>query len=141
MKIDIFTLCDHAVNYGPKLCITGATDVIFAGQFPAVIQQAAIMAKMRFERHEQGMHTIKTSIIDADGKEVTNQPVVQVNVAFPPESPTGSELNMTFHIDNLRNVTIPKPGEYALSLFVDGSHVSTIPLFVVYVPKQQAPAK
>jgi len=57
MKLELFTLCDFAADYGGKLSVVGIFDTLGAKQVPAVHPQCAVAAKMRFEKIEEGPMT------------------------------------------------------------------------------------
>ena len=64
MKLEIFTLCDFAADYGGMVCITGAFDRIQAKEAPAPLRNCTVYARVRFEPIEESTHKIRISFID-----------------------------------------------------------------------------
>ena len=125
MKLEIFTLCDSAVDYGGKLCILGAFDRILAKEAPFVYQHCAVAARLRFHRIEEGKHHLRVTFADEDGKTVLPNVDGEVTVKFGPSSPSAA-INLIMGINGLK---LERFGEYTVDLAVDGVHQGSLPLY------------
>jgi hypothetical protein len=127
MKVEIFTLCDAATtDAAGKLNILGSFDRLNAKQAPVTHPQCALAIKLRFERLEEGMKSIRVGFVDADGASVmpTLETTTQVQFGLNDSSATAS---LVLVIQQLR---LPKFGEYSIDLAVDGDQKASIPLVV-----------
>ena len=79
MDVEAFILCDCATDQQGKLNILGAFDRLYTRKIPAVHPACAVAVRLRFSKFEEGEHTIKINLIDADG-----------NPAGYPANPNGS---------------------------------------------------
>lgn len=128
MTVEIFTFCFAATpGHHGELNILGATDRIAAAQFPMGLQWSTVVAKIRFERIEEGEKEIKFSFVNSDGKPILNPPPPQkINVQIPPGVSTSSFLV----VFGMQNLWIPSAGEYQIGLAVNGRHEMSVPLIV-----------
>jgi hypothetical protein len=129
MNIEAFMLCDAATDQMGKLNVLGAFDSIQAHQFPVVHPACAVALRLRFSPLEKGDHQIDICFLDADGKEVIPTLHANVHIAIPP-SQTSAVINLVL---NLQGVKFTQPGEYAVTLEIDGEEKNVIPLFLKYV--------
>jgi hypothetical protein len=127
MKIEIFTFCLGArPGMGGELHILGAVDTISVQQFPAAIT-CNVVARIRFEKIEEGVKELKFSFVDSDGKPVMKSPPPQkVNIQIPAGAPSAS-AGIVF---GMQNVQIPSAGEYEIGLAVNERHEISVPLYV-----------
>ena len=56
MVVEIFTLCDYAINENGKLTIVGTFDSFGSKDIPFVHDQCALVFKLRFTLEEQNSH-------------------------------------------------------------------------------------
>jgi hypothetical protein len=131
MKVEVFALCDAAVDYGGKLSLLGAFDGIFAHQAPVSHPQCAIALRVRVPRAEEGQHEITLNFIDADGHNVMPGVNGSFEVRMPPERDSVA-VNLVLNIHQLR---FERFDDYAIDLTIDGQFVASLPLVVV----QRAP--
>jgi hypothetical protein len=127
MKIEIFTLCDAATtDAGGKLNILGSFDRLNAAQAPITHPQCALAIKLRFERVEEGTKSIRIQFVDVDGKPVmpTLDTTAQVRFASTDSTATASLILV------IQQLQLPRFGDYAIDLAVDGHHAGSIPLTV-----------
>jgi hypothetical protein len=127
MKVEIFTLCDAATtDAAGKLNILGSFDRLNAAQAPVTHPQCALAIKLRFERVEEGVKSIRIQFVDADGKPVmpTLDTTTQVRFGSTDSSATASLILV------IQQLKLPRFGEYAIDLAVDGHHAGSIPLTV-----------
>lgn len=132
MDIEIFTLCDHAQDFGGKLVIVGTFDNIWAGGFPCVHPACSITGRLRFDPHESGRHRIRINIVDEDGREIV--PPLMGELDLRPPAGVGSvAANFVLTIGQL---AFPKPGHYSIDLFLDDAHARSLPLSVHLRPME-----
>jgi hypothetical protein len=130
MDIEIFTLCDHAQDFGGKLVIIGTFDTITAPVFPAVHAALSIAARIRFLRTEAGLHKINILVVNEDGKEILPPFSGDLTVNPPPQS---ESMVVNFCLD-VGRLTFEKPGRYGIDLIVDGVHQRSLPLLLFKRP-------
>ena len=130
MKLELFTLCDYAADYGGKLSIIGIFDTLWAKQVPAIHPQCSVAAKMRFEKIEEGRKLVKISIADDDGKPALPAIECPIQVAAPPGVASIS-INVVLNIERLK---LDRFGEFSIDLALDGRHEGSIPLYVRQAP-------
>jgi hypothetical protein len=132
MNTEILTICDAAVDYGGRLSILGAFDVIHAHRFPAVHPHCSVALRIRFDRIEYGAHPFILNIVDEDGNNII--PPIQGNmeVKMPPGF-ISSAVNVVL---NLQGLKFERPGEYSVNFELDGEQVTFLPLYVNKVQTQ-----
>jgi len=134
MEVEIFALCDAAVDYSGKLNLLGTFDSIWVKQFPAAQPHCSVALRVRFEREEEGQHRVRISIVDEDGKSIGPSVDGSIGVKFPPNSVSAC-ANLVLNINGLK---FEKPGRYSVDLALDTRHEKSLPLTVVQVePKPQ----
>jgi hypothetical protein len=127
MKVEILTMCDHAIDYGGKLIIVGVFDTIAAAQLPAVHAHCSIATRLRFESIEEGEKRIRINFTDADGRPVLGNAIdMQFSVSMPPDY-YSVPIQV---IGNLNNLKFDEYGDYSIDLAVNGRHEASIPVFV-----------
>ncbi|MEO8201801.1 MAG: hypothetical protein ABI679_14825 [Gemmatimonadota bacterium] len=126
MQVEIIALCDAASDYQGRLCLLGAFDVINAINFPATHPHCAIALRLRFARIENGNHTVRLHFVDDDGNLILPPLDGEIAVACA-ESVDSASTNLILGVQGLQ---LPRPGDYAINLAVDGRQAASIPLFV-----------
>ncbi len=127
MKCELLTLCDAAADYNGKLSILGTFDTIFATQTPTVIPSCSIASRLRFEKGEEGEHSLKLTLVHRDGDAV--MPPIEAKMAVRvPQGVSSAAFNFSV---NLQTVQFKDFGEYEIQLFVGGRKVSTIPFLIL----------
>ena len=124
MQLEILTFCDAAAEYGGRLNILGATDTIIAIDLPLKFPHCAIVARLRAARIEEGDHTMRLMIIDADGAPILNLDGKMV-IRF------GAGMNGVVNlIINAQQLEFREAGEYAIEIAVDGIQIGSSPFYV-----------
>src|SRR2546428_833020 len=85
-----------------------------------------IVVRMRLERVEEGTKSIRIQFVDADGKPVMPTLTTTTQVRFGPTDSTATASLVLV----IQQLTLPRFGEYAIDLAVDGHHEGSIPLIV-----------
>src|SRR5438552_6666610 len=123
----MFELWEAATtDAGGKLSILGSFGRLNATQVAVTHPECALAIKLRFERVEEGMKSIRIQFVDADGKPVmpTLNTTTQVQ-SGPTDSTSTATLVLVIHELNL-----PRFGEDAMDLAVHEHHAESIPLIV-----------
>jgi hypothetical protein len=124
VQLEILTFCDAAAEYGGRLNILGAADTIIAPDLPVKYPHCALVARMRAARIEEGDHTVRLMIIDADGGAILN---VDGKLSIRFAGGMGGAVNL---IINAQNLEFKQAGEYAIELAVDGIQLGSSPLYI-----------
>ena len=126
MNVEIFTLADHAEDYGGKLCILGTFDSIVTHALPSVHPHCSIALRLRFQKSEEGNHAVRIVMIDADGRNYGPQLDGNLAVAVA----DGNETATSNLVLGLNGFPLTKAGTYHLDLVLDGQLVARLPLTV-----------
>ncbi|MEJ0089214.1 MAG: hypothetical protein WDM80_19195 [Limisphaerales bacterium] len=127
MKVEIFTFCDYAAEYGDKLCIIGICEVFFARRFPISIPSHFLAYKLRLgQNHAGSIHL--TFRIDDDAGE--NLKLITLDVEEPPKLP-GFGYEPIIGAVWLDFLTLPRAGGHSASLLYGGKTVASIPILAV----------
>jgi hypothetical protein len=130
MNIEAFLLCDAATDQQGKLNVLGAFDNIYAKQVPAKHPACAVAARIRFERIEQGEHSIRIDIIDFDGKSIGPKLDGKISVRVA-DNADSSVANI---ILNIQGLELKNFGQYRIDLAIDGRIEASLPLRMAQVP-------
>ena len=127
MNIEAFLLCDAATDQRGKLNILGAFDNIFAKKMPTMHPACAIAARIRFEKIEEGSHTIRIHIIDEDGKPIGPKLQGNMNVSIGDDVDSRT-ANIVLNIQRLK---FEKYGQYRIDLAIDNQIKASLPIHVL----------
>jgi hypothetical protein len=125
MNIEAFLLCDAATDSQGKLNLLGAFDSFFVNEVPAVHPHCAVVLRLRVDRSEQGEHTITLHLIDEDGKHVMQPLEGRLRVQAAQSQTATSNL-----ILNMQGLKLPRFGELAFHLHIDGKPAGSLPLYI-----------
>lgn len=140
MTTEILTVCIAArPGVNGELNLLGSTDIIAVPNLPIGIS-CSIVAKIRFQKSEDGEKEVKLSIIDADGRVVQKPPPPQrINI----QTHSGASSTSALFVFGIQNLQIPKAGEYEVGLVVNQRQEMSIPIFVRQIaprlPSMQQP--
>jgi hypothetical protein len=132
MNIEAFLLCDAATEQQGKLNVLGAFDNIGSKNVPAIHPACAVVARIRFEKIEEGSHPIRINIIDEDGKQIgpNLQGNINVNIGDDVDS---SVANI---ILNIQRIKFEKYGQYRIDIAIDNQIKGSLPFHVREVSTQ-----
>ncbi len=131
MTIQIAALCDAATDYSGKLNILGTFDTIFSTQLPAVHPNCSIALRFLFTRLDEGAHQLAIHFVDDDGQDI--MPPIP-NLPLHVEIPDEVEFLSRNCIVNIQQLRFEHPGQYAIDIALDSTHVASIPLRVTQIP-------
>ena len=115
MKVDIFTLCDSAQEYGGKLIIVGTFNSIYAKEFPTLHPEFALVARVVFSENEKDVHKIDFSVKKND-ENVYSMPPGQMTADTTNTKGKDAIINV---VVKGNNIPIPSDGTYVVTLKVD----------------------
>ena len=130
MDVEAFILCDCATDQQGKLNILGAFDRLYTRKIPAVHPACAVAVRLRFSKFEEGEHTIKINLIDADGNPAGPMLERKISVNVP-EDDNSCVRNIILNIQGLR---LERTGEYRFDFAIDSHQEACLPLKVIEVP-------
>lgn len=126
MNIEAFLLCDAATQQQGKLNILGAFDNILAKQLPTKHPACSVATRIRFEKIEDGNHSVRIQIIDQDGKNIGPKLEGKISVQIKPEL----DSTVTNLILNIQGLEFKQYGQYRIDLGIDGNVRASLPLRV-----------
>ena len=136
MKVEIFNLCDFAqTDANGKLSLIGIFDIINVKQVPATHNFCSLVAKIRFDKNEEGVKKIRISINDLDGKSIipTMDMITPVNI---PRNQTHANIQVVSLIPQIK---FPYFGEYLIGLDIDGRQAASATIYVRQLPTISPP--
>jgi len=132
MKIEVFTLCDAATDARGKLNILGTFDQIYAAKMPVMHPACAIALRMRFDKMEEGVHTVNIQLVNPDGLPVFQPMEGEVHPRMA-EDVDSVAVNL---ILNFQHIKFEEFADYQINLALDDVSVATLPLRVREMPRQ-----
>lgn len=126
MNTEVFLLCDAATDQQGKLNVLGAFDSIFAKEVPVRHSSCSIVSRIRFKKTEEGDHSVKISIIDADGNPIGPKPEGKITVQVKDHADS-AVVNL---ILNLQGMEFKQYGRYQIDLVLDDNVIASLPLLV-----------
>ena len=133
MKIEVFALCDAATNNHGKLNILGTFDQIYAGKMPVVHPACAIALRLRFDKMEEGAHSVKLQLVNPDGIPVFQAMEGEVN----PRMGADIESVAVNLILNFQHVKFDAFADYQINLTIDSIAMASLPLRVRQMPRPE----
>lgn len=130
MKIEVFSLCDAATDNHGKLNILGTFDQIFSAKMPVIHPSCAIALRIRFDKMEEGVHSINIQLVNPDGKPVFKPMEGEVRPKMG-EDVDSVAVNL---ILNFQNVKFEAYADYQINLAIDDISMATLPLRVRQLP-------
>lgn len=133
MEIPLALLADYAnVTAEGKLNIMGIFDsILVPGKFPVTHVQMRLIFRLRISVAERGQtKTLEIKLVDSDGKSLLSLTApLQIPQNLPlqqPDIPQILELN---------NLVLPKQGDYAFHILVNGEDKTRVPFKVAVLPR------
>lgn len=132
MKLEVFTLCDAATDDRGKMNLLGTFDQIYAARMPVVHPACAVALRVRFEKMEEGIHTVRIQLVNPDGQPVFKPMEGEVNPRMA-EDMESLAVNL---IVNFQHLKFEAFADYQIDLAIDGRSVASLPLRVREIPQQ-----
>jgi hypothetical protein len=125
MEIEIFTLCDYAVDNAGKLTIVGTFDNVNVQTLPWQ-QMLGIAVRLRFEKKQIGKHLFELKIIDPN-KTIAGNINGDINVMQPIAPMQYSSVNAAFNL----GLQINSKGVHTIELYIDNEFKSGLSFNVI----------
>lgn len=126
MKIDIFTLCDNARDYGGKLVIMGTYTNITAKSFPLKIPEIAAITRIRFEDNERDKYNLQIEV----KKENEDIYLLRPEKVTADTQIIQGKNPVINYIVKTNNVMLPEPGVYKMTLRINNEIQAVTNLYV-----------
>lgn len=134
MKANIVTLCHSAAILEGQLSVLGAIQIIDAPTLPHELSPITLAARVLLNREGCGSHTVRLTIVDAEGKFLDDSAVhfrVEDSVLAPDLSGTCREyVGSMSVIRRLSKLEFRAYGEYMIHLKLDDQPTIRSPLYV-----------
>ena len=101
---------------------------VWLTKFPAVCPRTHLVLRVRGRRTEIGVHTIRIRFVDENGAELLGGEGT-VQFGEPPAGVTEVEAGAVLVFDS----PLPRPGQYAFEIALDGELASRVPLTAAVV--------
>lgn len=129
MNIEAFLLCECATEGAGKLNVLGAFDIISSKKMPVVHPACTIAARIRFDKIEEGEHSVRIHIIDQDGNNIGPKLEGSISVRTRPgQDSMGANL-----ILNIQRLEFKQYGQYRIDLAIDGNVKASLPLRLIEI--------
>ncbi|HVK01689.1 MAG TPA: hypothetical protein VM365_12500 [Gemmatimonadales bacterium] len=120
---------DYAlIDQQGKLSVLGIFQHVWLTKFPAVCPRTHLVLRVRGRRTEIGVHTIRIRFVDENGAELLGGEGT-VQFGEPPAGVTEVEAGAVLVFD----IPLPRPGQYAFEITLDGELASRVPLTAAVV--------
>lgn len=126
LRIEIFTLCESASELNGRLTVMATFDTVTVTQLPAILQQAAIVLRLRFGSLEKRQHAVRLSMTDPDGRQVIT-PIEASASLLPTLDDLSSAYNIVMHI---RDLCLRTSGEHTIDFYLNDNLEGRLPFTV-----------
>ena len=126
LRIEVFVICEGAVEQNGRLSLVGAYEMIGVPSFPSVMPAITIAVRVRFWPAEDRRHLMRLEITDPDGVCVvrTDESLVTLNPLTPDRS---IAYNV---IGQFKDILFDQQGEYSVDFYLNGCIESRLPFCV-----------
>jgi hypothetical protein len=134
MDVTLAVLADYAnVSQDGKLNILGVFQEVNPAGFPALVAQMYLVVSFEAGAAEFGTEKhARIALLEADGSEVMSMEGPMV-VQHPPRPGSRAYINQVL---GLQGLTLPRPGDYAFHILVNGEEKRAVPLRVNELPNE-----
>jgi len=129
MTSEIFCVCDSASVADGKLDIRGTFSRLACPVFPIVLPPPTVVATLRFDTVEEGIHKLEVSVFNLEDKIIGPPAKAQ----FPVTAEGDDVQAWQTAIIQIPNVRFASPGDFRFALNIDGHSVASCLLCVVAV--------
>jgi len=126
LRIEVFSICEAAVDQNGRLSVLGAFENLNVANFPCVLPQSTVAIRLRFWPAEIQQHSVKLVITNPDGRPITQILEAQgINPAASRERSQACNI-----ILQLQNLPIHEAGEYSVDFYLNGQLEGRLPFCV-----------
>jgi len=126
LRLEVFALCESAVEQGGRLSLLGTYEVVQTTGFPLVLPQVTVVLRVRFWPAESRGHALRLVLTGPDGA-VVGAPVEVMARLQPVCGERSAAYNLIAQMHNLR---IEEAGEHTFDFYLDGKIEGRLPLCV-----------
>jgi hypothetical protein len=126
LRIEIFAVCDGAVEQDGRLSLVGTYETVCAQVFPFVIAQMTVVLRLRFWPGERRRHSVRLALTSPDGQRVGAAMEGDVTLQ-PADDERSTAYNLILYA---RNARIDEPGEYTFDFHLNGRLEGRLPICV-----------
>jgi len=136
MRVDYLILADAAAaEQGKHYIHGGGWSQINANSFPVTHPHIAVAVRLRVDWNDTNQpHEVELDILDGDGVSILPSGPLRasINVGRPPQARPGADQVVPLAL-NLYGVVLPRAGDYAAVVRIDGVDEARSPFSVVDV--------
>jgi hypothetical protein len=126
-------VADYAlIDQQGKLSVLGIFQHVWISNFPSVCPRTHLVLRVRGRRTEIGIHTIRIRFVDEENGSELLGGEGTVQFGEPPAGVVDVEAGAVLVFD----VPLPRPGQYAFEITLDGEIASRVPLTAAYAQPQ-----
>jgi len=112
--------------------VLGIFQHVWISNFPSVCPRTHLVLRVRGRRTEIGIHTIRIRFVDEENGSELLGGEGTVQFGEPPAGVVDVEAGAVLVFD----VPLPRPGQYAFEITLDGEIASRVPLTAAYAQQQ-----
>jgi len=124
LRIEVFAVCDSAVEQDGRLSLAGTYEVVNSPAFPIVIPQITVALRLRFWPGERTRHLVRLSLTSPDGLRVGGGLEGEVTLSAGDPERSGA-YNLIVHA---RDIPIEEPGEYTMDFHLNDRLEGRLPI-------------
>ncbi|WP_143961331.1 DUF6941 family protein [Litoribacter populi] len=133
MELEIFTLCDYAVESQPgKLTFVGTFDTIFCQNIPVIHPSCSLALRLRVANKEAGIHALELIFQSPSGNEISK---IDGELEFRVNE--FANYSTTNFVINFGNLELSELGTYTFELRIDGEFMSGLSMHVTKIDPSQ----
>jgi hypothetical protein len=130
LRIEMFALCDGAIEQQGRLSLLGTYEAIHVSRFPTLLPQATVVLRVRFWPAENREQSFRFMLTGADGQSIGE--LIEAKAALRPFcGERSAAYNLIFQLQDLR---FEQPGEHSLDFYLNGKLEGRLPICVLEVP-------
>lgn len=126
LRIEIFAVCDSAVEQDGRLSLLGTYEVVNSPAFPFVIPQMTVALRLRFWPGEPNRHLVRLALTSPDGLRVRGGLEGEVTLS-PGDTERSGAYNLIVHA---RDIPIEESGEYTMDFYLNDRLEGRLPICV-----------
>jgi hypothetical protein len=136
MNVEVFALCREVKLVENSVDIIGIFNRAWSSTIPTRINNGSIAVRLNFtpERDSAGIHTINISVKDDHGNTVE---ALSDSIKVDYDGHLGFVMDLAYE---LKNIGLPKFGEYTFNLSVDDKNACFIPLCLLTEKENRPPS-
>jgi len=127
LRIEVFAVCEAALDQSGRLTVLGVFENINASQIPCVMPPITIALRLRFWPGEIQQHAVKFVVTNPDGRPITQ--MLEGSGFNPAGSHERSQACNV--IAQIQNLAIDEAGEYRVDFYLNDRLEGRLPFCVL----------